>query len=315
MGTRTRKKATGGTRTKKKALSKANKATGGMGGTRGTGKKRKLSEKEGKEEGKEEKEKEMDECGWVMPFPMHITKPKDEQENALVLVDSWHASLAAKKNELAVSPNLLFEFMVCPEKNYESATKALQRRVAVLGKLATLAKSGGGSDPSCSLAFMCRDHTQMVIISSVLLGAGYSIDPFLVGNRRGATSETVYVVVTKTGGRRRGNMKTHWEAIFPNSTPTSFQYNEKLSYLTLAEQTATWFLACNAGSKDVVWQFNASQFTFFSEAAIAMRLRWQILYDDDASDCNKMRKVVKLARAYVAQQDSFRLYSKAQVAP
>ena len=235
-----------------------------------------------------------------------------------MLVDTWHESLA--DGELGVSPNLVFEFMVWPEKNYESATKALQERVAVLSKVATLATRGAGSYPLCSLAFMCREFTHMVIVSNVLLGAGYTIDPCLIGNRRGDTSEKVYVVVAKKkGGRRRGNMKAHFAGIFPNPNNTSeiFQYNEKLSYLTLEEQTATWFLACNAGSKDVVWQFNASKFTFFSEAAIAMGLSVLMLYDPKASaaDCIKMRKGIKLAYAYVAQRGSFRLYSKAQVAP
>ena len=109
-------------------------------------------------------------------------------------------------------------------------------------------------------------------------------------------------------------MKKHFANIFPNNTPKLFQYNEKLSFLTLAEQTALWFLACNTGSKDVVWQFNASKFPFFSEAAIAMRLSVRMLYDE-TSACKKMRKGTQLACAYVAQRNSFALYKNAQVAP
>ena len=109
-------------------------------------------------------------------------------------------------------------------------------------------------------------------------------------------------------------MKKHFANIFPNNSPKLFQYNEKLSFLTLAEQTALWFLACNTGSKDVVWQFNASHFHFFSEAAIAMGLQHVRMLPDEASDCKKVKKVTKLAYAYAAQKDSFRLYDKAQKA-
>ena len=106
----------------------------------------------------------------------------------------------------------------------------------------------------------------------------------------------------------------HWIKQFPSSTKPSFQYNEKMSYLTLDEQTALWFLASYAGAKDVVWQFNASQFPFFSEAAIAMGLQHVRMLPDEASDCKKLKKVTKLAYAYAAQKDSFRLYDKAQKA-
>jgi hypothetical protein len=294
-------------RKSKKATPKAKKA---LGRKTGTGRKRKKSEEEEEEEVAQEKEKEKEKCTWIVPFPMQIANSS---------VEEWHASLGGDENIFDVAPNMVFECMVNAEKSYDSAAKALQRRVAVLEKVTTLAKSGAGSHPSCSLAFMCHDASQMWNIAAVLLLEGYSVDPPLVGTRPSSVPGTVYIVIArKPAGRRRTGQSSsagaHWTKQFPQNLQSTFQYNEKMSYLSLQEQTAIWFLASNAGSKDdVVWQFNASHFPFFSEAAIAMGLHVRMLYDKD-SDCKKMKMVTELAYAFAAQEDSFRLYDQAQKA-
>ena len=277
---------------------------------------------EEKEERNEEKEKET--CDWIVSFPMQITCTMDEQEEkALKDVDTWHKSLDGDADKLDIAPNLVFEYMVNSEKKYdfESATKALHRRLAVLGKVATLAKGGAGSDPSYTLAFMCRGADQMVTISNVLLQAGYSILCPLAGTRsRTSGTETVYIVIArkKLVGRRcatKNKPGDQWAKLFPNSHTSALQYNENIGHLNLEEQTATWFLACYAGANDVVWQFNGTKFAFFSEAAIAMQLTVRMLCDDTSKGTQETRKGTELASAYVAQKDSFRMYDKAQVAP
>jgi hypothetical protein len=259
-------------------------------------KEEKEDEKEEKEDEKEEKEEE---CSWIVPFP---------NANDKDTINNWFKSLDDDK--LAAKPDMVFEKVGGSTISYVRAKEDLLAHVAVLETVSTLGCAGKGY-VSNSLTFMCPTSRELFVHASGLMEAGYIVDSPLFGSQI-LPSEAVYMVTARKSKTRLRKVSDPWKKQFPESNHQLLQSNDKMC-LTLEQQVAIWFLAC-AGPNQV-WQFNALNFPFFSQAAIAMGLSVQMLCTERANAKIKQgTKPAELARGFLEHKDCFRGYDEAQVA-